>query len=48
MMNIICGEIPGGLTICGWILKTNANANYHDVVAKWERKKNRNYWKRMF
>ena len=35
----ICGEIPDGFIICGWILKTNANSNYHDVVANWERKK---------
>ena len=36
---MICGEIPDGFIICGWILKTNANSNYHDVVANWERKK---------
>ena len=37
--DVICGEIPDGFIICGWILKTNANSNYHDVVANWERKK---------
>ena len=37
--DVICGEIPDGFVICGWILKSNANSNYQDVVANWERKK---------
>ena len=37
--DVICGEIPDGFIICGWILKTNANSNYYDVIANWERKK---------
>jgi len=37
--DIISGEIPDGFIICGWILKTNANSNYYDIVASWERKK---------
>ena len=37
--DIICGEIPDGFIICGWILKTNANSNYYDIVANWKRKK---------
>ena len=37
--DIISGEIPDGFIICGWILKTNANSNYYDIVANWKRKK---------
>ena len=36
--DIISGEIPDGFIICGWTLKTNANSNYYDIVATWERK----------
>ena len=39
--SFICGEIPDGFVICGWILKTNANSKpYEDnVITNWERKK---------
>ena len=37
--SVICGEIPEGFIICGWILKTNANSKYYDVVGNWERQK---------
>ena len=37
--DIISGEIPDGFIICGWILKTNANSNYYDILANWKRKK---------
>ena len=37
--DVISGEIPDGFIICGWILKTNANSNYYDIVANWKRKK---------
>ena len=37
--DVICGEIPDGFIICGWILKTNSNSKPYDVVANWERKK---------
>lgn len=37
--DVICGEIPDGFIICGWILKTNSNSKHYDVVANWERKK---------
>ena len=37
--DVICGEIPEGFIICGWLLKTNANSNYYKVVANWKRKK---------
>lgn len=37
--SVICGEIPDGFVICGWILKTNANSKPFDVQANWERKK---------
>ena len=39
IIDVICGEIPEGFIICGWSLKTNANSNYYDLIAKWERKK---------
>ncbi len=37
--SVICGEIPEGFIICGWILKTNANSKSYDVVGNWERQK---------
>ena len=37
--DVICGEIPDGFVICGWILKTNCNSKAYDVVGNWERKK---------
>ena len=37
--SVICGEIPDGFKICGWLIKTNANSKYYDVVCKWERRK---------
>ncbi len=35
----ICGQIPDGFIICGWIIKTNANSKPYDVIGNWERKK---------
>ena len=37
--DVLCGEIPDGFIICGWILKTNANSKSYDVLTNWERKK---------
>ena len=37
--DVICGEIPDGFVICGWILKSNCNSKAYDVVGNWERKK---------
>ena len=37
--DVICGEIPDGFIICGWILKTNSNSKIYDIIASWERKK---------
>lgn len=37
--DVICGEIPDGFTICGWILKSNSNSKSYDVISTWERKK---------
>ena len=37
--DVICGKLPDGLTICGWILKTDCNSLPDDVVCNWERKK---------
>ena len=39
MQDVLCGEIPDGFIICGWILKTNANSKSYDVLTNWERKK---------
>ena len=37
--DVICGEIPDGFIICGWILKSNSNSKSYDVISSWERKK---------
>ena len=37
--SVICGEIPDGFIICGWLIKTNANSKNYDVVCNWERRK---------
>ena len=37
--SVICGEIPDGFKICGWLIKTNANSKNYDVVCNWERRK---------
>ena len=37
--DVICGEIPDGFIICGWILKSNSNSKSYDVISNWERKK---------
>ena len=37
--DIICGKLPDGLTICGWILKTDCNSLPDDVICNWEKKK---------
>ena len=37
--SVISGEIPDGFKICGWLIKTNANSKYYDVVCNWERRK---------
>ena len=37
--DVICGQIPDGFIICGWIIKTNSNSKPYDVICKWERKK---------
>ena len=39
MKDVICGEIPDGFIICGWILKSNCNSKAYDVVGNWERNK---------
>ena len=37
--SVICGEIPDGFVICGWLIKTNSNSKPYDVICNWERKK---------
>ena len=37
--DVICGEIPDGFVICGWLIKTNSNSKPYDVICNWERKK---------
>ena len=37
--DVICGEMPDGFIICGWILKSNSNSKSYDVISNWERKK---------
>ena len=37
--DVICGKLPDGITICGWLLKTDCNSLPDDVVCNWERKK---------
>ena len=37
--DVICGQIPDGFTICGWVIKTNSNSKPYDVICNWERKK---------
>ena len=37
--DVICGEIPDGFIICGWLIKTNSNSKPYDVICNWERKK---------
>ena len=40
--NIICGEIPEGFIICGWLIKINTNSKPFNVFCSWERKKELN------
>ena len=37
--DVICGQVPDGFIICGWIIKTNSNSKPYDVICNWERKK---------
>jgi len=37
--DVICGQLPDGFIICGWIIKTNSNAKPYNVICNWERKK---------
>ena len=37
--DIICGKLPDGFIICGWILHTDSNSLPYEIVSNWERKK---------
>ena len=37
--DVICGEIPEGYIICGWIISTNANSKPNNLICSWERSK---------
>ena len=37
--DVLCGKLPDGFIICGWILKTDSNSLPYEILSNWERKK---------
>jgi len=40
--DVLCGKLPDGFIICGWILKTDSNSLPYEILSNWERKKDLN------